>query len=329
MDARVAHDARNAMRELGVRRKTGALASLAPGSVSPSSPPVDSISRVIPVETVVSSEDRGWRGLEASRFRYATEGFYLPGFANHAVVVHLGATAELIEREEGRLHRATVRRGDVSVVPAGLESEWWWEDGREVDRLHMYLDPAVLRRAAEEAGTHPERLEVLNSVAVRDPILERTGMALLEELVLGGPADRLYAESLAQVLAVRLLRHHSSLGRGPSRSLHPDRTGRLSEPVLRSVIDYVGDNLSRDLSLAEIAAAANLSPYHFARAFKRSTGLSPHQYVLHRRIERAKDLLKGTDLPVGVVALRVGFASPSHFSQQFKRIVGTPPSAFR
>ena len=175
----------------------------------------------------------------------------------------------------------------------------------------------------------PERLEVLNSVAVRDPILERTGMALLEELVLGGPADRLYAESLAQVLAVRLLRHHSSLGRGPSRSLHPDRTGRLSEPVLRSVIDYVGDNLSRDLSLAEIAAAANLSPYHFARAFKRSTGLSPHQYVLHRRVERAKDLLKGTDLPVGVVALRVGFASPSHFSQQFKRIVGTPPSAFR
>jgi AraC family transcriptional regulator len=317
------------MRGSKVRGKERSPASLMPGDGDPSPPPVDSISRVIPVETVASSEDRGWCGLEASRFRYATEGFYLPGFAGHAVVVHLGPTAELIEREEGHLHRATVRRGDVSVVPAGLESEWWWVEGREVDRLHTYLDPTVFGRAAEEAGTDPERLEVLNSVAVRDPFLERTGMALLEELVSGGAADRLYAESLAQVLAVHLLRRHSSLGRGPSRGLDPERTGRLSEASLRSVTDYVGDNLSGDLSLAEIAAVANLSPYHFARTFKRSTGLSPRQYVLHRRVERAKELLKGTDLPVGVVALRAGFASPSHFSQQFKRIVGTPPSAFR
>ncbi len=312
-----------------MRRGSRSPASLAPGRGSPSSQPVDSISRVIPVETVVSSAKRGWRGLEASRFRYATEGFYLPGFAGHAVVVHLGPTAELIEREEGRLHRAMVRRGDISVVPAGLESEWWWEDGKKVDRLHTYLDPTVFRRAAEEAGTEPERLEVLNSVAVRDPFLERTGMALLEELVSGGPANRLYAESLAQVMAVHLLRRHSSLGRRFVRRLDPECSGRLSEASLRSVTDYVGDNLSGNLSLAGIAAAINLSPYHFARTFKRTTGLSPHRYVLHRRIERAKELLNSTDLPVGVVARRAGFASSSHFSQQFRRLVGIPPSAFR
>ena len=312
-----------------MRREERSPASLAPGHVSPSPRSVDSISRVIPVETVVSSENRGWRGLEASRFRYATEGFYLPGFAGHAVVVHLGPTAELVEREEGRLHRAVVRRGDVSVVPAGLESEWWWEDGREVDRLHTYLDLAVFRRIAQEAGTAPERLEVLNSVAVRDPLLEQTGMALLEELVSGGPAGQLYAESLAQVLAVHLLRRHSSLGRGLSRRLDPERAGRLSEASLRSVIDYVGDNLSGDLSLAGMASAASLSPYHFARTFKRTTGLPPHQYVLYRRMERAKELLKSTELPVGEVARRVGFASPSHFSQQFRRIVGVAPSDLR
>lgn len=290
---------------------------------------MESISRVIPVETVASSEGRGWKGLEASRFRYATEGFYLPGFSGHAVVVHLGPTAELVEREEGRLHRAVVRRGDVSVVPAGLESEWWWEDGREVDRLHTYLDPAVFGWVAAEAGAETERVEVLNSVAVRDPLLEQIGTALLEELTSGGPAGRLYTESLTQVLAVHLLRHHSSLGRGPARKLGRGSAGHLSEASLRSVTDYVDDNLAGDLSLAEIAAAANLSPYHFARTFKRSTGLSPHQYVMHRRIERAKELLRSTDLPVGVVARRVGFASPSHFSQQFGRLVGVPPSALR
>jgi AraC family transcriptional regulator len=164
---------------------------------------------------------------------------------------------------------------------------------------------------------------------VRDPVLEGTGMALLEELVSGGPADRLYAESLAQILAVHLLRRHSSLGRAKVRRLNPERGGRLSEASLRSVMDYVGANLSSDCSLAEMAAIANLSPYHFARSFKRSTGHSPHQYVLRCRIERARELLLGTDLPVGVVAREVGFASPSHFAQQFRRFVGFVPSALR
>lgn len=295
-------------------------------NVSPA--PVEDISRLIPVETVSSSRHLGWRGIEASRFRYATEGFYLPGFVGHAVVFHLGPTAELVERAEGHLHRAMVRQGDVSVVPAGLESEWWW-DGKAVDRLHAYLDPALLRETAAEAGTDPERLELLNSVATRDPLLERTGISLLEELASGGLASRLYAESLASVLAVHLLRRHSSLGRGPSQRLDPEGGGRLSETSLRTALDYVGDNLSGDLSLAEIAAAVNLSPYHFARAFKRSTGLSPHRYVVRQRIERAKELLTNTDLPVGEVAKRTGFASPSHFSQQFRRAVGVAPSALR
>lgn len=72
-----------------------------------------------------------------------------------------------------------------------------------------------------------------------------------------------------------------------------------------------------------------MSPYHFSRMFKLSTGLPPHQYVMRQRIERAKALLTNTDLPVGVVAQEVGFASPSHFAQQFRRLVGTAPRFFR
>jgi len=72
-----------------------------------------------------------------------------------------------------------------------------------------------------------------------------------------------------------------------------------------------------------------MSPYHFSRMFKLSTGLSPHQYVIRQRIERAKALLTNTDLPVGVVAQEVGFASPSHFAQQFRRLVGVSPRSFR
>jgi AraC family transcriptional regulator len=90
----------------------------------------------------------------------------------------------------------------------------------------------------------------------------------------------------------------------------------------------VGDNLAADLTLAEIAHEVGMSPYHFSR-IKLSTGLPPHQYVMRQRIERAKALLTNTDLPVGVVAQEVGFASPSHFAQQFRRLVGTSPRSFR
>ncbi len=299
-----------------------------PANVRNVSQLVRDISRVIPVETVYSSAQHAWRTVRASRFRYATEGFYLPGFAGHAVVIHLGPTAELAERAEGQLYEALVRAGDVSVVPAGLESEWWW-DGKQVDRLHTYLDTELLNEVAMDAGIDADRLEVLNSVATRDPLLEQTGMALLQELESAELAGTLYVESLARVMALHLLRHHSSLDRRSMRRLASEEVGRLSASSLRKATDYIGDNLSDELSLTRIAAAADLSPYYFARAFKRSTGLSPHQYVLRRRISHAKDLLIGTDLPVGEIAMRVGFATPSHFAQQFRRIVGMSPSDLR
>jgi AraC family transcriptional regulator len=91
----------------------------------------------------------------------------------------------------------------------------------------------------------------------------------------------------------------------------------------------VGDNLAEDLTLAEIAREVHMSPYHFSRLFKLSTGFSPHQYIIRQRIERAKALLTNTDLPVSVVAREVGFASPSHFAQQFRRLVGVSPRSFR
>jgi AraC family transcriptional regulator len=149
------------------------------------------------------------------------------------------------------------------------------------------------------------------------------------ELRSGDLGSRIYAESLANVLAVNLLRRHSSLGRSSARKLEHERASGLPEASLRTALDYVGDNLAEDLTLAEIAREVSMSPYHFSRMFKLSTGFSPHRYVMRQRIERAKVLLKDTDLPVGVVAQEVGFASPSHFAQQFRRLVGVSPRSFR
>ena len=150
-------------------------------------------------------------------------------------------------------------------------------------------------------------------------------LALDAELLAGGLGSRLLAESLGNVLAVHLLRHFSAAGPADDRP-----GGVLPRHKLRAVIDYIHEHLDAELSLDHLAAVAHVSPYHFARLFKNSTGLPPHQYVIARRVERAKELLRDRErLPLAEVAAEVGFADQSHFTRHFKRLVGVTPRRFR
>ena len=126
------------------------------------------------------------------------------------------------------------------------------------------------------------------------------------ELTAGGAGGRLAAESLANVLAVHLIRHIVA----PGRPVH-GRDGTLPRGRLRAVLEYIEEHLDAAPTLAEMAAVARLNPYHFARQFKAATGLPPHQYVITRRVERAKHLLRaGTDFSLAEVAARAGFYGP-------------------
>jgi AraC family transcriptional regulator len=145
------------------------------------------------------------------------------------------------------------------------------------------------------------------------------------ELTAGGDGGPLAAESLANLLAVRLIRHIVAPCR-PTRS----RDGALSRAKLRAVIDYVDEHLDASLTLEQIAAVAHLSGYHFARQFKVATGQPPHQYVIARRVERAQQLLQqDRDLSLAEIAACVGFSDQSHFSHHFKRLIGVTPGRFR
>src|SRR5262249_16624599 len=137
----------------------------------------------------------------------------------------------------------------------------------------------------------------------------------------GGP---LAAESLANVLAVHLIRHVLA-PRSPARG----RDGVLPRGRLRAVVEYIEEHLDGGPTLAELAAVVRLNPYHFARQFKAATGRPP-QYVILRRVERARQLLEaGTDLSLAEVALRAGFSDQSQFTHHFKRLVGVTPGGFR
>jgi len=126
-------------------------------------------------------------------------------------------------------------------------------------------------------------------------------------------------------LAVHLIRHITGSGR-----LKAPAGGILPSHKLRTVIDYMMENLEGSPTLEQMAAVVHLSPYHFARQFKAATGLAPHQYVISRRVERAQHLLQTNGrLGLAEVAFRSGFANQSHFSLHFKRTVGVTPRRFR
>jgi AraC family transcriptional regulator len=174
-----------------------------------------------------------------------------------------------------------------------------------------------------------QKLEGVEVAAVCDANAERILLSLLPELGTDGLGGELYAESLATALAVQLLRVHSSLGERAKRRMDQEPRHGLPPRSLRLVLDYVEANLAGDLSLAELAAVAGVSPRHLLRLFKRSTGLPPHRYVIGRRVEQAKGLLSGSDAPLWRVAKACGFAHQQHLSTHFKRLVGVSPGRYR
>ena len=281
----------------------------------------DQVAEAAQIAVVGSSKDRGWNGVQAEEVWHRAADFGLPAIADHLLVFHLGRPLRIEERVGGRAGR--LGEGSLTILPAGAPTRWHLGE-EEVHHLHLYLEAGFVERVADEAGVDPERVEIEPSIGLRDPRFEQIGLGFLSELRSGGLGGRVYAESLGTLLAVQLLRQQASAALPEAR-----RPARLSERALKRVTDYVEDCLGEDVSLAAMAGTVGLSPYHFARLFRESTGLSPHQYVIRRRVERARLLLATTDRSLAAIAAEVGFASGSHLTTHFRRLVGVSPSRFR
>jgi len=277
---------------------------------------------VPPEHILLSSRGKGWHGIDIAEIIHPLDDFALPAIPRHVLVVNLGSPTEIRERLIGR--EGHLGTGGLVILPAGAPSSWHLERRGEVRHLHLYLSPALIHQVAAAADLNPDTVELVNATGVADPQIEAMALSFLSELRSGGLFGKLYIESLTTLLVVTLLRHHSSL-RQPLL-LSP---GGLANTTKRHVITYIEEHLAEGLSLSAIATVANLSPYHFARLFKESTGLSPHQYVISRRVERAKLLLATTNWSLTTIAHAVGFAHESHLALHFKRLTGFTPKHAR
>ena len=281
--------------------------------------------KILPFEAAAASDRLGWGGLEAARCR-AEPAFErdVPALTHHRLVLVTRPPEDLELRYEGvKRHRPTPA-GTITLVPAGTPV--WARSSGHKDELHIFLEARLVARVAAEAfGLDPARLTVPPLDGLDLPQLRAALWAVDAELTSGGAGGKLAAESLANVLAVQLLRHVLA-PRRPERG----RDGAMPRGRLRAVVEYIEENLDAGPGLAELAAVARLSAYHFARQFKAATGLPPHQYVIACRVERAKQLLQAaTGLSLAEVALRAGFCDQSQFTRHFKRLVGVTPGQFR
>jgi AraC family transcriptional regulator len=281
--------------------------------------------KLLPFEAAVASDGLGWVGLQAARYRGAPAmEINQPALTHHRLVLIAQPPEELDLVYEGVKRHRPPPAGSILLVPACSPARWR-SSGRN-DALHIYLEPGLVARVLTETfDLDPARLTVPPLDGLELPHLRAAMFAVDTELTTGGVGGRLAAESLAHLLAVHLIRHVTA-----PRQWERRRDGSLPRGRLRAVVEYLEEHLEVGASLEQLAAVARLSPYHFARQFKAATGLPPHQYLITRRVERARQLLQaGTDLSLAAIAARAGFADQSQFALHFKRLVGVTPGRFR
>jgi AraC family transcriptional regulator len=274
---------------------------------------------------IAHSQAIGWRSLYAAILEEAPFQATEPPVGHPSLIYHLCRPTAVARKVEGiRREKALIGPRRFCFTPGGASTQW--EHAGHPEILQIYLRQSIYESAVSEMySCEASKAQIVPRFAILDPLLEQLAITITTALRDGTVEDGLYVDTLAHMIAVHLARQHSTRSRavqGPAAKI-------VSGPKMRRLIEFVEENLDRDLSLEAMAEEVGISPLYLPRAFKGAVGKSPHQYVLVRRIERARELLRDTDLPIVEVALSSGFSSQSHLSNWFVRMVGVSPAAYR
>lgn len=270
---------------------------------------------------ILASSDRlRWANLYASR---QVESPYRDCFAarqNHLLVLHLSGPVSIERELAGSRSRAKVHAGGMFLLPGGCD--FGVEVSGRLETLHLYIRDTLFHAAAAElCKGDPEKFEVIPRLGERDPVIEQLGRVCCSMLS-DGQSD-FFADGVARLIAAQLVRAHSNLPGAPE----PKTTG-LSARQLAKVEQLIEERLEESLSIDDLASAVGLNAIHFARQFKKTTGQPPYQFVIERRVERARALL-ATDMPIAEIAVAAGFTHQEHLTRLFGRQTGVTPAAYR
>lgn len=269
-------------------------------------------------------EQRTWRHVQADLVRRT--GLEAEEIAvksdRHLILLNLKGNSErgehfLDERRTGFVSR---RPGTVLFIPAGCHWKGWEVGASTAAYLSIAIDPALVAGVFSRVTT--SSLPSLSpDLGCEDTIIMNAARGIGEEIGDQNPLSTMVVESYVATMFAQLFRRQKYVG--------TTRKGGLAAANLNRLIEKIDGDLSSDLSLGELAAIAGLSIPHFCRAFKQTLGCPPHAFIVRRRVERAKEYLRLSTMPITEVALLCGFSSSSHFANTFRRETGTTPQDFR
>jgi AraC family transcriptional regulator len=280
---------------------------------------------------ILSSREAEWEGIMVRIYREPAqvESIIVPTVPDiHLVLITHGAMHIESRDGNGPWDAFHVHENELFLTPGDgdpYELRWRSFSSEPIQSLHIHLSADLFARTAEQiANRDPARLDLKELSGFRDPMLAQVGLELQRELEQPTPAGQLYAETAAHMLAAHLLKHYLTT------DVHVKHYAqRLTHRQMQRITDYILAHLNEKLSLETLAQQVGFSAYHFTYLFRQTTGETPHQFVLNKRLEQARQLLKETDLPLSQVALEVGFQNQSHFTQAFKSHLGVTPRHYR
>jgi AraC family transcriptional regulator len=289
----------------------------------------DVFPRYIGGEVLADSATLKWPGLFVRRYRYprVVDAFLVPATAEPLIACELAGSAEFEEREIGGPWRPyRVRRGDLFVTGSKTPYELRWRSplGAEIDVIHIHLGVDLCRAAFEMVYQDKAGAVEVTEFVGRDEMLGHLSLACSDLLSARTPGKSKRVAAFANLLAIYIAEKYTNIA-----SERPDYHGGLPIARLRKIEDYVRAHLIESISLETLAELAELSPFHFSRVFKQSTGMTPLKFVIRERMLRAQQLIRETSRSLIEIALEVGYTSPSHFAEVFRRTVGMAPSEFR
>src|SRR5258708_38231331 len=271
---------------------------------------------------VLSSVGTKWNDLVLEQRHFPRSELADVMYKPHVIVSNISHSITGEYKKEGRFQRFFKERGAISLFTSHQPfcQRIKVERGAFANVLFLALNPVFISRVAEGLELDADRIELIEKRGSTDPTLHHIAMALRAGVQAGAALDRMYGEALSTALAVHLLREYGAAGLGPKRQY-----GGLPREKLVRAVEYIQDQLDTGLTVSGIAQAVGLSPNHFTRLFKESTGQSPHQYVVEARVRKAKELLTTGKFTITEAAYHVGFVDQSHLTRHFKRIFGLPP----
>jgi AraC family transcriptional regulator len=291
---------------------------------------IDARWKLPPASLIASSASRNWKGIGVELRRHSAG--EVPEMVSDRLVIAIairGNHRAVIHRRGNGTRQAThASRGTVWLCPQGIAEDNIRITAAIPEMLHIYLPSAPFNALAQEDHfSEVRRQSIRYSAGFQDPLLFQLGATLLEELAAETSSGRLLVESAALTLAARLLHSHGTTM--PSYAARARPPIALDMTRLRRVIDFVEAHVDGDIGVDDLASVACLSPFHFSRAFKEATGLTPHRFISQRRLQRARLLLETSELSIADVALMASFSSQASFTRAFSRIIGLSPGQYR